>query len=1059
MRKSSRALYFLRRKLTLIVVPLLLLISAQSALSANPQAARIDTITPPAARSGERVTVSGIGFGGLNVSITVGGIAAAVVAATGNQLTFLVPPDLTPGFQVVNAANPGGHTGSIGFRVLEGILLSGNANAQAINSTFDLPPRAVDKSQVANGLILTRLELRLAPDATVGQVNDALILVQGGIVSMSRGFREMTIAIPRPPTVAALQTGARTLNSAPGIQWVFLAREAASQVLPPVLSFLDQQLLPTRFPAAWNAKRLATGIPAGSIGPITLQDCTTRKVPILVADKFIRPAPASHIAFAQEIPNFLPSPPDELGAETHGYDVTTTLAALFNEHNPTGATPFSQCLDITGVQLAGLGAYDAVDRIERNFPSGKFILNYSIGYNTKCEIEFDLTIGRQTCDPDSIRGSATLPGIVGAFDRAAVAFYWKQKTFSRWPDFFASASAGNASDPTLDGGFAATIYPGLKEALPNSTLSAATDLDPFYGFIQDASLWSNPDFPNVSDLNLTATVLQIAQVRAAVVSTGMDRVGPASNTMIVGSAKQGNTIGDLAESRFSNAGADVLAVGENIITFSGAEQGTSFSAPQVAGLASYLWLLSPTLRGQPSASITTAQAIQANTGTSTNGNEIIDAYATILSLDQAALPMPASAPVRLAILDVNDDGKFDENDLQLFLAKYLDANGKPVEPVAADYSRFDLNGDGFTGGSHVGRFDLDRIGSTQFGTTNYASVTQQIEGKSITFNENAVTDMEVLCYYAYSALYTGDAAVRAQLLAGCAGVHVQIQPTIATLALGATQQFGATVTGAQDIRVTWAVDGVNGGNSTAGTISGAGLYSAPSTAGTHTVRATSIADPRVFGEATVTVRAAGAVRVVRVGAFGHAQACASAPGHDGSCDPKDSAIDTPGVITLHASATMDPAPDGASSASADLVVDGHFELDPVSGSLTSVSGSANATVSATIVNLTLDSGHEAAATATGGMRLDFEITSGSFTFVLNGAIEGDGFAPTLFDADAHPIAQLDGTGTPRTGVLHPSRYFVLGNTDIVTQAGARNLFDTHSESGSHSFTLTLAPAP
>ena len=38
------------------------------------------------------------------------------------------------------------------------------------------------------------------------------------------------------------------------------------------------------------------------------------------------------------------------------------------------------------------------------------------------------------------------------------------------------------------------------------------------------------------------------------------------------------------------------------------------------------------------------------------GVGVIDAYASALSLDAASLPSAASAPVRVAILDVNDDG-------------------------------------------------------------------------------------------------------------------------------------------------------------------------------------------------------------------------------------------------------------------------------------------------------------------------------------------------------------------------------------------------------------------
>jgi chitodextrinase len=53
------------------------------------------------------------------------------------------------------------------------------------------------------------------------------------------------------------------------------------------------------------------------------------------------------------------------------------------------------------------------------------------------------------------------------------------------------------------------------------------------------------------------------------------------------------------------------------------------------------------------------------------------------------------------------------------------------------------------------------------------------------------------------------------------------------------QQYTATSPGGGSPTVTWSVDGVDGGNSTVGTITSGGLYTAPPSAGTHTVTATS----------------------------------------------------------------------------------------------------------------------------------------------------------------------------------------------------------------------------
>src|SRR6185503_19124416 len=66
-----------------------------------------------------------------------------------------------------------------------------------------------------------------------------------------------------------------------------------------------------------------------------------------------------------------------------------------------------------------------------------------------------------------------------------------------------------------------------------------------------------------------------------------------------------------------------------------------------------------------------------------------------------------------------------------------------------------------------------------------------------------------------------------------------------------TQQFTATVTGASDTAVTWSASG--------GTITAAGLFTAPQIGGSYVVRATSVADPRSSGTALATVSGGGSV--------------------------------------------------------------------------------------------------------------------------------------------------------------------------------------------------------
>jgi len=74
---------------------------------------------------------------------------------------------------------------------------------------------------------------------------------------------------------------------------------------------------------------------------------------------------------------------------------------------------------------------------------------------------------------------------------------------------------------------------------------------------------------------------------------------------------------------------------------------------------------------------------------------------------------------------------------------------------------------------------------------------------------------------------------------------ISISPSTAALTIGATQQFTATVSGTSNTAVRW--------STTDGTITTAGLYTAPKTAGTYTVTATSVADSTKSASATVTV--------------------------------------------------------------------------------------------------------------------------------------------------------------------------------------------------------------
>ncbi|HZQ91246.1 MAG TPA: hypothetical protein VFA60_05585 [Terriglobales bacterium] len=87
-------------------------------------------------------------------------------------------------------------------------------------------------------------------------------------------------------------------------------------------------------------------------------------------------------------------------------------------------------------------------------------------------------------------------------------------------------------------------------------------------------------------------------------------------------------------------------------------------------------------------------------------------------------------------------------------------------------------------------------------------------------------------------------------------VTITISPTTASVVGGQTVLFTATVTGNSNTAVNWQVNSIAGGNSTVGTISTGGLYTAPNTVpnpATVTITAISQADTTKTATASVTI--------------------------------------------------------------------------------------------------------------------------------------------------------------------------------------------------------------
>src|SRR5207302_152043 len=89
-------------------------------------------------------------------------------------------------------------------------------------------------------------------------------------------------------------------------------------------------------------------------------------------------------------------------------------------------------------------------------------------------------------------------------------------------------------------------------------------------------------------------------------------------------------------------------------------------------------------------------------------------------------------------------------------------------------------------------------------------------------------------------------------------VSVWVAPAAACVQTGGTQTCKTASTKTTNKAVSWQVNGITGGNTSVGTISTTGVYTAPATVPSPamvTVTAVSVADPTRSGAAQVTVTA------------------------------------------------------------------------------------------------------------------------------------------------------------------------------------------------------------
>lgn len=599
-----------------------------------------------------------------------------------------------------------------------GVLLSGDANANAVGQTEEFI--ATIPSIVLNdetGLVANKVFAVISPSATVGQVNSLLDSMQARIICMDDASVFLTLSTPTVSTTAGIDSiTSRLAQSEP-----FLFALPCFIPIPPTPAEPEPEPLLKEIPgnpAAGNIAHLKACYMPAAWNAMSHANSVNHRVTVLVPDAYAQLTPHAELP-AQE---FVTIPGD--GADVrfnaaintalgnHGFYVSGILGAEYNDIGATGIHPgTSNLLRIRSLNVGSDEWGVKLQQISNAIPSTNYTLvSTSFGYN----------------DP----AFSDVP----KWQRILLALKWRELVGEKQTQFLHLTSSGNEGRVSGEG--ALSVF--------NS---------PFTMAAQMSSPW---DWLGAGEYT-EADSLGYVQLQQLYGTTKPYILQPLTNVLVVGSSRLNG-----ARSAFSNVGADVRFVGERVfcpcitndatcIDGFGTPSGTSMTAPQAAGLAAYLMNLKPNL--------TPMQAKQIILSSYDNSVGIVNAYRAVLSLDDGL----SNAPVRKSILNVADmaAGTFDEKDLEAFLRVY----GEPQ--YTRDYSPYDLNGDGWTGGATTAPFDLDINTPPAYATVDVIPCDQPSTGDT-TLDESALTDRAILLYYAYTPLYSGSERVRDSLFKkGC----------------------------------------------------------------------------------------------------------------------------------------------------------------------------------------------------------------------------------------------------------------------------------------------------
>jgi hypothetical protein len=266
-------------------------------------------------------------------------------------------------------------------------------------------------------------------------------------------------------------------------------------------------------------------------------------------------------------------------------------------------------------------------------------------------------------------------------------------------------------------------------------------------------------------------------------------------------------------------------------------------------------------------------------------------------------------------------------------------------------------------------------------------------------------------------------------------ISVSISPTSASMLTNGTQQFSATVSGSTNTAVTWSATG--------GSVSPTGLYTAPGTAGSYTVTATSAADTTKSASATVTVSAAPLVSI--------------------TISPTSASLLTGGtqqftaMVTGTANTAVTWSATGGTISSSGLYTapntGGTLTVTATSAADTTKSASATVTVSAPTLSVSMSP--TSASLSTGSMQ-QFTAT---VTGATNSAVTWSATGGTISSAGLYTAGQTPGTYTVTATSVADSTKSASSTVTVVTTTACSGTCYYVSPTGSDSNAGTSTSAP